>query len=100
MKVSFPAQNVAIQTDQKVIDPIWYDKIKIVEKYVNSGIAGGPGPLAAAATTGFCYIPTLTGPPTGTPTQTPAGYVPMCFDATASKLWIYTGSAWKGVVVT
>ena len=54
--------------------------------------------LAKNSTSGFPYIPTCAGTPTGTPTAI-TGVVPMIFDTTGVKLWIYTGGAWKGVVV-
>jgi hypothetical protein len=54
--------------------------------------------LATNSTSGFPYIPTCAGTPTGTPTAI-TGVVPMIFDTTGVKLWIYTGGAWKGVVV-
>jgi hypothetical protein len=95
--ISFPAQNVAIQTPQQAIDSVWYDRIKAVEKFINNG-AIGQGALATTATTGFAYLPTCAGPPTGVPIAQ-AGYVPTVFDTTNSKIWIYNG-AWKGVVVT
>ena len=100
MRISFPAQNVAIQTPQSQIDPVWYDRIKATEKLINSGIIG-QGALATNATTGFGFLPTCAGAPTGVPVITPtqAGYVPVVFDTTNNKIWIYNG-AWKGVVVT
>ena len=100
MKVSFPAQTVAIQTEQSVIDPVWYDRIKATERFINSGTIG-QGTLATNATTGFGFLPTCAGIPTGVPVITPtqAGYVPVVFDTTNNKIWIYNG-AWKGVVVT
>jgi hypothetical protein len=97
VRISFPAQNVAIQTPQQVIDLVWYDRIKAVEKFINNG-AIGQGALATAATDGFAYLPTCAGAPTGVPIAQ-AGYVPAVFDTTNSKIWIYNG-AWKGVVVT
>jgi len=54
--------------------------------------------LATTTTDGFPYLPTCAGTPTGVPTAY-TGYVPMIFDTTGVKLWIYTGGAWKGVVV-
>jgi hypothetical protein len=53
---------------------------------------------ATTTTVGFVYIPSVAGTPTGVPTAF-AGNVPMIFDTTGVKLWIYTGGAWKGVVV-
>lgn len=53
--------------------------------------------LATNATTGFTYMPTCAGAPTGVPT----GYTGTCatvYDTTNNKLWVYNG-AWKGVVL-
>lgn len=55
--------------------------------------------LATTATGGFACIPTCAGTPTGVPVGVTAGNVPMIFDTTGVKIWIYTGGAWKGVVV-
>ena len=61
-------------------------------------VLGAAAVLATNSTSGFPYIPTCAGTPTGTPTAF-TGTVPMIFDTTGVKLWIYTGGAWKGVVV-
>ena len=61
-------------------------------------VLGAAAVLATNSTSGFPYIPTCAGTPTGTPTAF-TGLVPMIFDTTGVKLWIYTGGAWKGVVV-
>ncbi len=53
--------------------------------------------LATNATSGFLYIPTCAGAPTGTPTSY-VGRVPIVFDATNNKLCIYNG-AWKTVTL-
>jgi hypothetical protein len=53
----------------------------------------GLGGLLAAATDGFVYIPSITGPPVGTPT-TKTGWSPMSFDPSTNKLWIYNGTSW------
>lgn len=50
--------------------------------------------IATNATDGFLYIPTCAGPPTGTPT-TYTGRVPMIYDTTNHKFYIYDGG-WKG----
>lgn len=52
--------------------------------------------LLTTATSGFIYIPTMAGTPTGTPTEGGA----MVFNTTANKLHIYNGSAWKSVTLT
>lgn len=51
--------------------------------------------LATNATDGFLYIPTCAGTPTGTPTAF-TGFVPLVFDTSNSKFYIYTGGSWKG----
>jgi len=51
-------------------------------------------------TTGYLTIPSCAGTPTGVPTSIPTGQIPMVFDTTGVKLWLYTGGAWKGVVVS
>ena len=49
--------------------------------------------LATNATSGFTYIPTCAGTPTGVPTAY-TGTVAMVYDTTNNKLYIYNG-AWK-----
>lgn len=58
------------------------------------GFVVGVAALATNATDGFLYIPTCAGPPTGTPT-TQTGTVPMIFDTTNNKFYIFNGT-WKG----
>jgi parallel beta-helix repeat protein len=53
--------------------------------------------LATNATNGFLYIPSMAGTPTGVP-STKTGLVPMVYDTTNHKFWIYD-TAWKGVVL-
>lgn len=98
MKLGLPAPNVAIQTPQKEIDPTWYGKLKQIEAFL-AGNAIGDGALATTATTGFAFLPTCAGPPTGVPLAKP-GFAPAVVDTTNHKLWIYVGGSWKGVVLT
>lgn len=65
----------------------------------NVVLNGTGSALTTTATGGFTCIPTCAGTPTGVPASIPTGTVPMVFDTTGVKLWIYTGGAWKGVVV-
>ena len=97
MKVSIPAQNIAIQTPSDVIEPIWYEKLKTIEAALNSN-ALGDGKLLNNATTGFAFLPTMAGAPTGVPVAK-SGSVPAVYDTTNHKIWVYD-TAWKGVVVT
>lgn len=59
----------------------------------------GQPSLATDATSGFAYIPKISGTPTGTPAAI-TGYAPMAVDDSANKLWIYNGSAWKYISLT
>ena len=54
----------------------------------------GSSAMATTATDGFLYIPTCAGPPAGTPTAV-TGRVPMVWDSTNKKFYIYDG-AWLG----
>jgi hypothetical protein len=62
----------------------------------NVVLNGTGSALATTATGGFTCIPTCAGTPTGTPASIPTGTVPMVFDTTNLKLYVYTGGAWKG----
>ena len=54
---------------------------------------------ANSATTGYLYLPSCAGPPTGVPVRAGLARVALVFDTTNSKLWAFINSAWKGVVV-
>lgn len=49
-------------------------------------------------TTGFLYIPSVAGAPTGVPTNTASGTVPIQYDTTNNKLYVYNGG-WKSVTL-
>ena len=55
----------------------------------------GTGLIATDATSGFMYVPTCAGTPTGTPANTPTGYVPLVVDSTNNKLYFYSNGAWR-----
>jgi hypothetical protein len=63
----------------------------------SGNLALGTGALATTATNGFLNIPSMAGTPTGVPTAF-TGRVPLVYDTTGHKLWIYDGG-WKGVVL-
>lgn len=56
----------------------------------------GQASLATNATTGFPYIPTCAGTPTGTPAGA-TGFAPMVVDSTNNKLYVYVGGAWQAM---
>lgn len=53
----------------------------------------GSGSLATTATTGFFYVPSCAGTPTGTPVAQ-AGFVPIVVDSTNDILYFYSNGAW------
>lgn len=60
----------------------------------------GPGiSLAQNSTSGFLYIPTISGQPTGTPLNSTKG-TPLAFDPANNKVWFYNGTSWKGTVIS
>jgi hypothetical protein len=64
-------------------------------------VAGiGATQQATTATSGFLWIGSSAGAPTGVPTHAAAGLIPVQADTTNNKLWLYINSAWKGVVVS
>lgn len=62
----------------------------------NSSIITTTAELSTTATTGFLYIPTCNGTPTGIPTSF-TGTVPIVLDTANNKLYFYF-DGWKTVV--
>jgi hypothetical protein len=56
-------------------------------------VSGDISPIAANATTGFLYIPTTQGPPSGVPIFE-GSTIPMVYDPNTNKMWVYNGG-WK-----
>lgn len=65
----------------------------------HQNVIHGAAAIATTATNGFTYIATCAGAPTGVPTAY-TGRVPMVFDSTNSKFYIYTNGSWKGTVLS
>jgi hypothetical protein len=63
-----------------------------------NGIACGEPSLAATATTGFLWVPTVANTPTGVPIAL-TGYCPICIDITNHLLYVYEAGAWKSTAL-
>lgn len=59
----------------------------------------GGAAINTTAVAGFVHIASCAGTPTGVPTNSGGGKVPMVYDSSANKIWFYNGS-WRGVVVS
>jgi hypothetical protein len=70
----------------------------LVRMKIDSGgsVIIGSGALATNTTSGFLYLPTCAGTPTGTPTSY-TGEAPVLVDTTGTKLWARFGGTWKSV---
>lgn len=55
----------------------------------------GSGPLSMSATTGFAWVPTVSGVPIGTPGDSPTGLAPVVIDAVNYRLYFFAGGAWR-----
>jgi len=60
----------------------------------NGSVTIGSNNVATNATSGFLYVPTCAGVPTGTPTAK-AGYAPIVVDTTNNKLYFYSSGVWR-----
>lgn len=56
------------------------------------------GSLTTSSTSGFFYLGSVAGTPTAAPPTTYGGTVPMVYDSTNNKLYVYNG-AWKSVTL-
>lgn len=82
----------------------WLTRMVAVANRLLSGVAVddlqnvaiGKGVLATNATSGFAYIPTCAGLPTGTPTAI-AGFLPIVIDSTNNRAYIYSGGSWRAL---
>lgn len=65
----------------------------LFDKYGNVVFGNGTAAKPTSATNGFLMIPKTEGAPTGTPANLYASSVPLLYDATNNKLYVYDG-AW------
>lgn len=62
---------------------------------------GSGSAMGTTATVGYVMITSCAGPPTGVPVGFGVGNMPIQYDTTNNKLWVYAASgAWRGVVLT
>lgn len=67
---------------------------------VNGNLAVGLPSVATTATSGFLYVSSMAGAPTGSVSgSVNPGYVPMVVDTTDSKLYFNIGGTWKSVTL-
>ena len=62
-------------------------------------LQSAPAALPTTATTGFLYIPSCAGPPTGTPVAL-TGLVPLVIDSTDGQIWAYISGSWKAITLS
>lgn len=96
---SWPRLEFDLSGNTKIYRPSGAGTTVDFQTDLHGNVALGGGSIATAATDGFLYLPTCAGTPTGTPTAY-AGRVPIVFDTTAHKLWIYDSGSWRGVVLS
>ncbi len=66
-------------------------------KFTGASVVMATAALTTSATSGFTYLPTCAGTPTGAP-GAQAGTVASLYDTTNNKLWVYNG-AWRSVTL-
>jgi hypothetical protein len=62
----------------------------------HGSLVSAGGPLEQSASDGFVYLPTIAGPPSGTPTAV-AGAVPVAFDSDDGLFRYYASDAWESL---
>lgn len=71
-----------------------YATQKLWRTQVVGRVGAGTAVLNVSATTGFAYIPTCDGVPTGTP-EAQTGLTALVVDATNYRLYFFAGGAWR-----
>ena len=67
------------------------DDYLLFDKYGNVIFGNGTAAKGTTATDSFLMIPTCAGAPTGVPAHTYASSVPIIFDSTNNKIYVYDG---------
>jgi hypothetical protein len=65
---------------------------------LTSVVCGTQSVLPNNSTSGFVYVPSLIGAPTGVPVNF-AGSVPLCVDGPGQRLYVYCNGAWRSVAL-
>lgn len=71
-----------------------YNATQNWRKQVVARLGNGAAALAADATTGFMYVPTVAGTPTGIPDAS-LGFAPIVVDSINNLLYFYSNGAWR-----
>lgn len=74
-----------------------YSAVHFIDRLGN--VVMGTAALATNATSGFLYLPSSAGAPTGVPTAY-TGRIPMEVDTTNGRVYFYYGAAWHYVALT
>jgi hypothetical protein len=83
-----------IYTDEATATPAFNAYVQV--RVNGDVILGQTAAKGTTDTDGFVYIPSMAGPPTGTPTSYTAAK-PMVWDSTNEKMYVYDGSEWRPV---
>lgn len=80
-----------LQTNGAAANPSWSTKFSVD---ANGSVICNSGAITTTATSGFLYVPTCPGAPTGVP-ATVSGRLPIVIDSTNNKLYFYSGGSWR-----
>lgn len=59
----------------------------------------GSAALTTNAAVGFIAVPSCAGPPTGAPSTQSTGQIPLVYDSTNNRIYLYSGGTWRSVTV-
>ena len=89
----FRAQNGMNDVMAPVLEDVLSDVADELTTLYTGNANIGDGLLETDATTGFAYIPTCAGAPTGDPAVV-TGYLPLVINSTTGKLYFHDGTDW------